>query len=83
MARADRMRQKAKQGQQATRNALDNLRRGSKSPGSEPYREEMDSVSEVTIGKEGIQIKKAPAWLTLAFGAMALAAFVAWLYLKR
>lgn len=88
IARADRIAEqsrlaqaKAEQDRQATANALANLRR--LQPGQEPYREEMDSVSEVTIGKEGLKVKSHSPWLTLALAALALAAFVAWLWLRR
>lgn len=96
VARADRIAEqsrlaqaRAKQEEQATANALANLRR--LQPGQEPYREEMDSVTETeaTIGKSGISLalRKAPPWLSvviyLGLGALALAAFVAWLWLRR
>lgn len=62
-----------------TQQAIDQAR----TPGSEPYREEMDSVSEVSLGKEGVKVKGAPPWLILGLGALGLAAFVAYLWLRR
>lgn len=92
IARADRIAEqsrlaqiKAKQEEQATANALGNLRR--LQPGSEPYRAEMDSVTEteLTLNKGGLtaKVKGAPPWLPLAIAFFALAGFVAWLWLRR
>lgn len=94
IARADRIAEqsriaqaRAQQEQQATANALENLRR--LQPGQEHYREEMDSVSEVeaTVGKDGVKasVRGAPPWLilVLSLAALALAAFVAYLWLRR
>lgn len=83
-AYADRLREKYAKHNRMTQRALDNARVpvSDKPPGSEPYRAEMDSVSEVTLGKEGIKVKGAPPWLLLGLGALALAAFVAWLRLR-
>lgn len=49
VARADRMRERQAQERKATRNGLNNLRAKLKA-GELPYREEMDSHSEVTVG---------------------------------
>lgn len=94
IARADRIAEqsrlaqaKADQDRQATANALENLRR--LQPGQEHYREEMDSVTEteLTVGKDGVttKLKGAPPWLilVLSLAALALAAFVAYLWLRR
>lgn len=87
IARADRIAEqsrlaqaKAKQEQQATANALANMRRLAE-PGAEPYRAEMDS--EVTIGREGVKVKARSPWVTVVLSAFALIAFVAWLWLRR
>ena len=89
IARADRIAEqsrlaqaKAKQERQATANALANMRRLAE-PGAEPYRAEMDSVSEVTVGREGIRVKARSPWVTVVLSAFALIAFVAWLWLRR
>jgi hypothetical protein len=89
IARADRIAEqsrlaqaKAKQEQQATANALANMRRLAE-PGAEPYRADMDSVSEVTIGREGVKVKARSPWVTVVLSAFALIAFVAWLWLRR
>lgn len=89
LARADRIAEqsrlaqaKAKQEQQATANALANMRRLAE-PGAEPYRAEMDSVSEVTVGKEGISVKARSPWVTLTLAFFALVAFLGWLWLRR
>lgn len=94
VARADRIAEqsrlaqaRAKQEEQATANALANLRR--LQPGQEPYREEMDSVTEteLKLGKDGVsaKLKNAPPWviLILTLAVLALAAFVAYLWLRR
>jgi len=49
-------------------------------PGTEPYRAEMDSVSEVTIGKEGVKVKSRAPWLQFGISLLAFLAFVAWLF---
>lgn len=68
IARADRMRERQEQDQRATRNALEQLRRTA--PGAQPYREEMDSVSEVTAGPQGISARGIPreAWKWIGVG---------------
>lgn len=83
LARADRIReqslkaqQRAEQHRKATMNAINRLRE------LEPYREDMDSVSEVTIGTDGVKAK-APPWALLALGILALVAFVSWLVIRR
>lgn len=48
----------------------------------ERYREELDSVSEVTLGKEGLKAK-GPPWLQLVIVLATLAAFIVWLLLRR
>ena len=86
VARADRIAEqsrlaqaKAKQEQQATANALANMRRLAE-PGAEPYRAEMDSVSEVTIGKEGVKVRSRAPWLQFGISLLAFLAFIAWLF---
>ncbi len=83
-ANADRLREKYAKHNRMTQRALDDARKpvSSHPPGSEPYREEMDSVSEVTLGKEGIKVKSMPAWVMVALAAMALAAFGIYAFLK-
>ncbi len=68
IARADRIRERQEQDQRATRNALEALRRTA--PGSEPYREEFDSVSEVTAGPQGLKARGIPreAWKWIGVG---------------
>ncbi len=68
IAQADRMRERQEQDQKATRNALDALRRAA--PGTQPYREEMDSVSEVTAGTNGFSAKGIPkeGWKVISWG---------------
>lgn len=68
IARADRMRERQEQDQRATRNALEQLRRTA--PGSQPYREEMDSVSEITAGTDGLKAKGIPreGWKVISWG---------------
>lgn len=67
VARADRIREKAAQKRRGTRNAIAALRTA---PGSQPYREEMDSVSEVTAGPQGISARGIPreAWKWIGVG---------------
>lgn len=86
VARADRIREqsaieqrRAEQNRRGTQNALAALKQ-SNAPGSEPYREEMDSVSEVTIGKEGVVVKSRAPWLQFAISLLAFLAFIAWLF---
>ena len=91
VARADRIAEQsakaqraAEQSRKATQNSIANLRRaGEITPGSEPYRAEMDSVSEVTIGKEGVKLKSRAPWLQFAISLLVFLAFVAWLFAKR
>lgn len=83
-AYADRLREKYAKHNRMTQKALDDAR----TPvGSEPYREDMDSVTEteLTLNKGGLaaKVKGAPPWLILSLAALALAAFVAWLWLRR
>lgn len=68
-----------------TQRTLDDARNpvSSHPPGSEPYRAEMDSVSEVTIGKEGVKLKSRAPWLQFAISLLVFLAFVAWLFAKR
>lgn len=87
-ATADRMREKYAKYNRMTQRALDEARQPV-GAGVEPYREEMDSVTEteLTVGKDGVttKLKGAPPWLilVLSLAALALAAFVAWLWLRR
>ena len=92
VARADRITEQsakaqrtAEQNRKGTQNAIAKLRRsaGVITPGSEPYRAEMDSVSEVTIGKEGVKLKSRAPWLQFAISLLVFLAFVAWLFAKR
>lgn len=78
IARADRIREAQGQHQKASRNAIANLREAI--PGSEQYREDMDSVSEVTVGI-GERVKVGakgipPKALGFAIAVLALAAAV-------
>lgn len=65
-----------------TQRSLDEARKpvSSHPPGSEPYRAEMDSVSEVTIGKEGVKLRSRAPWLQFAISLLAFLAFIAWLF---
>ncbi len=74
IARADRIREEAKQDQRATKNAITNLRE------LPPYREEMESNSEVTVGI-GEKVKVGakgipPKALGFAIGVLAIAASI-------
>lgn len=88
VARADRISERslqdqarAEQHRKATANALETLRRSAPiTPGSEPYRAEMESVSEVTIGKDGVKVKSRAPWLQFAISLLVFLAFVAWLF---
>lgn len=90
LARADRIAEQsakaqhsAEQNRKATQNAIRNLRESNQlvvQPGSEPYSEEMDSVSEVTIGKDGVKVKSRAPWLQFAISVLAFLAFLAWLF---
>lgn len=88
-AYADRLREKYAKHNRMTQRALDDARRpvSDKPPGSDPYREEMDSVTEAeaTVGKDGVKakVKGAPPWLILSLAALTLAGFVAWLFFRR
>ena len=84
-ARADRLREKYAKHNRMTQRALDDARNpiSSHPPGSEPYRADMDSVSEVTVGREGIKVKARSPWVTVILAGFALVAFVAWLWLRR
>lgn len=83
-AHADRLREKYAKHKRLTQKALDDARNpvSSHPPGPEPYREEMDSVSEVTLGREGIKVKSMPAWVLVMLAAMGLVAFSIWAFLK-
>jgi cobalamin biosynthesis Mg chelatase CobN len=93
LARADRIAEQsnkaqraAEQSRKATQNAIRNLRETQQlvtQPGSEPYREEMDSISEVTVNREGVKIKARSPWVTVVLAAFALVAFLGWLWLRR
>src|SRR5690348_3714299 len=89
-ARADRILEQsakaqraAEQSRQGMQNAIRNLRESVTQPASEPYRAEMDSVSEVTVGKEGISVKARSPWVTLTLAFFALVAFLGWMWLRR
>ncbi len=81
-ATADRLREKYAKHNRMTQRALDDARKpvSSHPPGSEPYREEMDSISEVTVGREGIKVKSRAPWLQFGISLLAFLAFVAWLF---
>lgn len=72
---------RAEQNRRGTQNAIANLRN---LPGSQPYREEMDSNSEVTIGKEGIKAKGLPPWAIVCLAVLSalVVAFLGWLKLR-
>lgn len=84
-ANADRLREKYAKHNRLTQRALDDARVpvSSHPPGSEPYREEMDSISEVTVGKEGIKVKARSPWVTVVLAFFALVAFLGWMWLRR
>ncbi len=86
-ANADRLREKYAKHNRMTQRALDDARVpvSSHPPGAgvEPYRAEMDSVSEVTVGREGVKIKARSPWVTVVLAAFALVAFLGWLWLRR
>lgn len=75
-AYADRLREKYGKHLRATERAIQEERK------LEPYREDMDSVSEVTLGKEGVRAK-GPPWLVLALGLLIAGVVVAWLLFHR
>jgi len=75
-ARADRYREKYERMFRRTQAELDAVRELA------PYREEMDSVSEVTLGKEGLKAK-GPPWVLIVISLLAFTAFVAWLLIRR
>ena len=82
-AYADRLREKYAKHNRMTQRALDDARTPVIQPGSEPYRADMDSVSEVTVGREGVKIKARSPWVTVVLAGFSLVAFVAWLWLRR
>jgi len=75
-ARADRLREKYARMHKRTQDKLDAARELA------PYREEMDSVSEVTLGKDGLRAK-GPPWVLIVISVLVFAAFVAWLLIRR
>ena len=75
-ARADRYREKYERMFRRTQSKLDAVRELA------PYREEMDPVSEVTLGREGLKAK-GPPWVLIVISLLAFAAFVAWLLTRR
>jgi hypothetical protein len=90
IARADRIAEQSakaqrdtEQNRRGTQNAIAKLREAAGQPGSEPYRAEMDSVSEVTLGREGVKIKARSPWVTVVLAGFALVAFLGWLWLRR
>lgn len=78
-ARGDRIREKYASMFRRTQAELDKVPLPRDLPA---YREDMDSVSEVTLGKEGLKAK-GPPWVLLAISLICLAAFVAWLVVRR
>lgn len=69
----DKVRIEAEKRQQGIANAIANIK--------DDYREPMDS-SEIEIGKTGVKAK-APPWALLSICALALVAFVSWLFLRK
>lgn len=82
---ATELRTKYAKHDRTTQRSLDEARVpvSSPPPGSEPYRADMDSVSEVTIGKEGVKVKSRAPWLQFGISLLAFLAFVAWLFVRR
>jgi hypothetical protein len=79
-AYADRLREKYAKHNRLTQKALDDARNPvSQTPGSQPYRAEYDSVSEVTVGREGVKIKARSPWVTVILAAFAALVAVAWI----
>lgn len=78
-ANADRLREKYAKHNRLTQRALDDARVpvSSHPPGAEPYREEMDSVSEVAAGP--FKMKGAKDRTVVQLALMALIAFLGWL----
>ncbi len=71
VARADRMRERAAQKRRGTKNGLDALRDAEATLRDLPaYREEFDSVSEVTAGPQGLKARGSPreAWKWIGVG---------------
>jgi hypothetical protein len=81
----DEVRQKYAKHDRMTQRALDEARVpvSSHPPGSEPYRADLDSVSEVTVGRDGLKVKAKSPWVTVVLAGFALVAFVAWLWMRR
>lgn len=75
-ATADRMREKYAKYNRSTQRALDDARQPV-GAGTEPYREEMDSVSEVAAGP--FKMKGAKDRTVVQLALMALIAFLGWL----
>ncbi len=75
-ARGDRIRDKYRPKHRMAERKLDEFRELA------PYREELDSVSEVTLGREGLKAK-GPPWVLMVISALAFLAFVAWLLVRR
>lgn len=67
-ARADRLREENAKHARYLQRMLDEER--STKPGTQPYREEFDSVSEVTAGPDGLKAKGIPreGWKVISWG---------------
>ncbi len=78
-ARGDRLREKYARLQRRAQTKLDRVPLSRDLPA---YREEMDSVSEVTLGKDGLKAK-GPPWVLIVISVLVFAAFVAWLLIRR
>jgi hypothetical protein len=72
-AKADRIRERHAVQARVLKNAIDSLPH---------YREEMDSVSEVTVGKDGLRVK-GPPWVAGVALLVALVALGVWLHFGR
>ncbi len=81
MASGKRIREEGLRHQRALQKAIDDEREA-RGVELEPYRETMDSVSEVTLGKEGLKAKGFPPWLMLALIAALTALAAWWLWLR-
>jgi hypothetical protein len=77
VARADRMRERAKQAQRGTDNALEALQRAKLDSVNE-----FDEDSVVTLTKEGLSAKGVPKWAVGAAVVLVAAAGAAWILLK-
>ena len=72
------MRERARQAQRGTSNALANLERAK----LESYSDE-DEVSEITLGKEGLKARGVPSWAVGAAVVIVAIAGAVWLVLSK